>query len=228
MSAHDLQIRHSSLKTPFWESLAITPNLKYAISQTFPDDDVPEPTLATATGNQSDALNHSKLLAVKDILTKTVAQRNETLEPTNKLRFTALHTVGMICAELGQWEEAETVYNKLIKESDRVFGPDAKQAAGAVSNLGNVYEQQGKYMEAEATLRRTLTWTGKNLGEESPQYLGGVRGMISVLEKQRKIGEAGEMLKEGLAIVGRMSGPYQVEETEEMQKVAENFKGLKE
>jgi len=28
MSAHDLQIRHSSLKTPFWESLAITPNLK--------------------------------------------------------------------------------------------------------------------------------------------------------------------------------------------------------
>ncbi|KAH8765712.1 hypothetical protein F5882DRAFT_414128, partial [Hyaloscypha sp. PMI_1271] len=62
----------------------------------------------------------------------------------------------MICAELGQWEEAETVYNRLIKESDRVFGPESKQAAGAVSNLGNVYEQQGKYMEAEATLRRAL------------------------------------------------------------------------
>jgi hypothetical protein len=137
---------------------------------------------------------------VKDVLTKTVAQRNETLEPTNKLRFTALHTVGMICAELGQCEEAETVYNKLITESDKVFGPDSKQVAGAVSNLG----------------------------EESPQYLGGSRGMISVLEKQRKIGEAGEILKEGLAIVERMSGPYKVEETEEMQKVAENFKGLKE
>jgi hypothetical protein len=83
-------------------------------------------------------------------------------------------------------------------------------------------------MEAEATLRRSLAWTGKNLGEESPQYLGVARGMISVLEKQRKVGEAGEMLKEGLVIVERMSGPYKVEETEETQKVAENFKGLKE
>jgi hypothetical protein len=134
----------------------------------------------------------------------------------------------MICAELGQWEEAETVYNKLIAESDKVFGPDSKQAAGAVSNLGNVYEHQGKCMEAEATLRRTLAWTGKNLGEESPQHLGGARGMTSVLEKQKKIGETGEILKEGLAIVERMSGPYKVEETEEMEKVAENFKGLKE
>lgn len=51
--------------------------------------------------------------------------------------------------------------------------------------------------------------------------------MISVLEKQRKIGEAGEMLKEGLAIVEKMSGPSKIEETEEVQKVAENFKGLR-
>jgi hypothetical protein len=72
-----------------------------------------------------------------------------------------------------------------------------------------------------------LAWTGKNLGVESPQYLEGVRGMISVLEKQRKIGEAGEMLKEGLAIVEKMSGPSKIEETEEVQKVAENFKGLR-
>jgi tetratricopeptide (TPR) repeat protein len=132
----------------------------------------------------------------------------------------------MISAELGQWEEAEQVYNKLIRESDKVFGPDSRQAAGAVSNLGNVYEQQGKYMEAEATLRRTLVWTSKNLGEESPQYLGGVRGMISVLEKQGKLGEAGEMLKCGLAIVERVGGPYKVEEMEEMQKVAHSFGGL--
>lgn len=227
MSAQDLEVHHSSLKTPFWESLAITPNLKYAISQTFPSDDVPEPTLTPATAEQGDALNHSKLLAVKDLLAKTVAEREETLQPTDKLRFNALHTLGMICAELGQYVEAEKDYNKLIAESEKAFGPDSRQAAGAVSNLGNVYEQQGKYAEAEATLRKTMEWTGKNLGEESPQYLGGVRGMISVLERQGKFDEAEEMVKKGLAIVERMSGRYKDEETEEMHKVAENLKTSK-
>ncbi|KAE9365432.1 hypothetical protein N431DRAFT_430932 [Stipitochalara longipes BDJ] len=228
MSANFFAVTHSSLKTPFWESLAITPNLKYGIAQAFPEDNVPEPSISAAAAKKTgDDLNHSKMLAVKDLLSQTVTEREETLQPTEKLRFSALHALGMVCAELGQWAEAENVYNKLIKESDKVFGPESRQAAGAVSNLGNVFEQQGKYPEAEATLRKTMAWTGKNLGEESPQYLGGVRGMISVLGKQGKFDEAEEMLKEGLTIVERMNGPYKEEETEEMQNVAENLKKLK-
>lgn len=143
------------------------------------------------------------------------------------LRFRALHTLGMICAELGQWEKAESVFNRLIAESDKVFGPDSKPAIGTVSNLGMVYEQLGKYKEAEASLRRSMTLAGKTLGEESPQYLGAVKGLIAVLEKQGRFVEAEEMLDAGLAIVERMSGPFKEEETKEMQAIAGNFSGLK-
>jgi Tetratricopeptide repeat len=224
MSANYLAVKHSSLQTPFWESLAITPNLKYAVAQAFPDDDVPEPSIALEAAEQTgDVLNHSKLLAVKDLFVKTVAEREQSLPPSDKLRFNALHTLGMICTELGQWEEAEKVYNRLIIESDKVFGLGTRQAAGAVSNLGNVYEHLGKYKEAEITFRQAKDWAAKNLGEESPQYLGAIRGLIGILKKEGKVGEAKETLSEGLAIVERMSGPFKEEETEEMQFVAEKL-----
>jgi hypothetical protein len=80
MSAEYFAIKHSSIQTPFWESLAITPNLKYAIAQAFPDDDVPEPSMSAVVATETgDALNHSKLLVVKDLFTKIAAGREETL-----------------------------------------------------------------------------------------------------------------------------------------------------
>lgn len=51
----------------------------------------------------SHALNHSKLLTVKDLFTKTIT--DTTLQPTDMFHFRALHTLRLICVELGQWEE---------------------------------------------------------------------------------------------------------------------------
>lgn len=218
-------IKNSSLQTPFWTTLAITPNLRYAIAQAFPDDNLPSPSITAQ--EYVDALNHSKLLAVKDLFVKTVADRDATLESTNILLFRALHTLAIIYAELEQWQNAESTYKKLLAESDKILGPDSKVAAGAVSNLGKVYEQQGKHEEAETILRRAKLWAGNNLEGESPQYLGAVQGLIPVLTKQGKLGETEKMLEEGLTLVRKMSGRFKEEDTVEMEAVAKGLVALK-
>jgi tetratricopeptide (TPR) repeat protein len=229
MSAkHFATLQPSSLKTPFWESLPITPNLKFAIAQTFPSDNVPEPMLSEDISQQTDAeITHSKLLAVKDLLEKEVTTRNASLEPKDPLRFIAIHTLGMTSAELGQWQDAETIYTSLIVESDGAFGPNSKQAMGAISNLGRVYENLGKYPEAEATLRRSMELVEPMLGKDSPQYLGAIRSLIPVLAKQKKFDEAEGLLQNGLGLVVKMDGPFKAEETEEMKKVAAKYESSK-
>jgi len=228
MSANYLATQHSSLKTPFWASLSTTPNLKFAIAQAFPDDNVPEPTLDTTAAQQTgEALYHSKLLAVKGLFASTVQERNTKLKSSDILRFRAIHTLGMVCVELGQWVEAEKVFNILIVEADKALGPDSKPAMGAISTLGNVYEHLGKHAEAEITLRRSLELLGSTYGKESPQYLGSLRRLIPILAAQKKFDEAEQFLEEGSGLVAQMNGDFKVEETQAMKETAEKYKGMK-
>lgn len=220
MSASFFSTPHTSLQTPFWASLAITANLKFAIAQCYPNDDVPIPAFAALP----DAT--AKLLAVKILFVSLIETRNASLAVDDILRFRAIHTLGMIHVELNEYAEAEKVYTSLITEADKTLGAGNKVSMGATSNLGEVYDQLARYENVEKMLRKTLVGVEGLHGKASPQYLGAIRGLFGVLQKEGKGGEAKEWLNEGLRIVGTMEGEFKDEETVEMQTVAGGLKGI--
>jgi tetratricopeptide (TPR) repeat protein len=208
----DILSKHTSLKTPFWAS--IPESLKCEIAHAFPDDDVPD-LGAQATSSEAP---QSKLLLIKDLLEKTFATREASLEPTDPLRFFTMHALGMTYSELGQLEQVERIYETLISESNKAFGPDQKNALAAVFNLSGVYEQLGKLDESAASYRKCMQILADKVGVETPQYLGAIRGLVGVLTKQEKYDEAEALLKEGQRIIAGMGGPFKTEEDDEMKE----------
>jgi tetratricopeptide (TPR) repeat protein len=217
----DILSKHTSLKAPFWAS--VPANLKCGIAQAFPNDDVPELSIED-TSLEDPA---KKLLLIKSLLEETVASREASLEPTDTLRFYTMHALGMAYSALGQLDQVEKTYQRLISESNKAIGPDQKPAQAAIFNISGVYEQLGKLDEAEASYKKSLELLANSIGKETPQYLGAIRGLILVLEKQGKYDEAEALLKEGQQTVDAMGGPFKEEEVEEMKVTAEKLHKLK-
>ena len=165
---------------PLWTTLAITPNLRYAIVQAFPNDNLPSPSITAQ--EYVDTLEAA--CSERPLRQNSQRDRDATLESTNILLFRALHTLAIIYAELGEWQNAESTCKKFLAESDKILGPDSKVAIRAVSNLGE------SLLSSRGTMRRLkLHFDERSCGREiilegeSPWYLGAVRGLIPVLTR---------------------------------------------
>jgi tetratricopeptide (TPR) repeat protein len=211
---NDILASHSTLKTPFWDS--ISDNLKACIAQTFPNDSVPEI-------KASDDQITSKLEAITELLKQTLAAREVSLAPTDLLRFRNMHALAMSYTERGNWEDGQKAYEHLIAESSKALGPDSKPELGAIFNLGGVFEKLGKYPRAEESYKKSLVLLESSMGKETPQFIGGLRGLVDVLAKQGKYDEADKLLADGQGVVEKMSGPFKEEEVVAMKEFSEKY-----
>jgi tetratricopeptide (TPR) repeat protein len=66
----------------------------------------------------------------------------ETIELANTLT-----NLGMTCARLGRYSEAETAHQRALSIFQRLFGSDQLDTVTTLNNLGAVYLAQGQYQK---------------------------------------------------------------------------------
>lgn len=64
--------------------------------------------------------------------------------------------------------EAEEMYMRVLRGSEKAWGPEHTSTLGTVNNLANLYADQGKMVEAEEMYVRALRGYQKTVGNDRP------------------------------------------------------------
>ena len=111
-----------------------------------------------------------------------------------------LHNIAESHILLGQYGEAEVLYQQSLSLSKKVLKEEHPSTLDSMNNLASVLQQQGKYEEAEELHRQTLTLIKKVLTDEHSSTLASMNNLMLVLRKRGKYEEAEEMHRQTLSL----------------------------
>jgi tetratricopeptide (TPR) repeat protein len=80
-----------------------------------------------------------------------------------------MNNLALVYEDQGRYDEAETLYIKVLEIRRRVLGEGHPNTPDSMNNLGNLYRKQGRYEEAEQLYIKTLEIYRRVLGEEHPR-----------------------------------------------------------
>ena len=102
----------------------------------------------------------------------------------NSLHCTAiLNNIALICANLGDYNRAETIFEKIIEiEQDSV--EDYKNTAVTMGNLAMVYYEMGKYVQAEELCQKSLLIFESLYGTSNKEYLACLNNLAILYSKK--------------------------------------------
>ncbi len=80
----------------------------------------------------------------------------------------AQHELAIIYKDIGQFEKAESLYQKSLEITEKSLGDQNINVAFSLASLGNLYLLQKKYKKAEPLYRRALTIVEKERGKDHP------------------------------------------------------------
>ncbi|MHC4945244.1 MAG: tetratricopeptide repeat protein, partial [Planctomycetota bacterium] len=90
----------------------------------------------------------------------------------------------------GRYDEAESIFKKVIEIRKRIFGKDHLETISTLGNLALIFTAQGKYSETEPIQREVLEARRNLLGEEHPDTWNAWRELAVTLLNQEKYSEA--------------------------------------
>ncbi|KAI9893041.1 MAG: hypothetical protein M1814_000925 [Vezdaea aestivalis] len=116
-------------------------------------------------------------------------------------------TVGSFLLDLCKLAEAEAMYQRALKGSEKALGPDHTSTLDTVNNLGALYSDQGKLTEAEAMYQRALKGREKALGPDHTSTLDTINNLGNLYRNQGKLAEAEAMYQRALKGYEKALGP---------------------
>jgi eukaryotic-like serine/threonine-protein kinase len=116
------------------------------------------------------------------------------------------NTIGKTYAELAQYEESRTQFERALALERRVWGPEDPKTLDTLNHLGRTAWFQGKYPEAETLLLQNLEIQRRVLRPEHPDTLYSMNTLGNVYRVQGKDAQAEALYSQTLEIRRRVLG----------------------
>jgi tetratricopeptide (TPR) repeat protein len=133
-------------------------------------------------------------------------------EETDKAReqgviLQATNELGILYYGQNKLEEAELLYERVLRGKEELFGPTHISTLNTVNNLGALCYGQGKPIEAEQMYERALRGKEELLGPTHISTLETVNNLGAIYADQGKLGEAEQMYERALRGKDELLGP---------------------
>src|SRR5439155_329029 len=102
--------------------------------------------------------------------------------------------------------EAEPLYQRALRDRERVLGADHPGTLTSVNDLGLLYSSQGRYRKAEPLFLRAFRDNERVLGADHPDTLGSVNNLGGLYESQGRYAEAEPLFLRALQGTERVLG----------------------
>ncbi|HYH94860.1 tetratricopeptide repeat protein [Hyalangium sp.] len=129
------------------------------------------------------------------------------LADDDRIRASALTSLGMVLLELGRYEEALQECEAALALREKVLGPEHPEVASSLSDLGNVFQKQGQYEKVRQMDARVLAIREKVLGPEHPSVAAALNNVGADFWEMGQYEEARAAFARGLALRERVLGP---------------------
>jgi tetratricopeptide (TPR) repeat protein len=116
------------------------------------------------------------------------------------LLATTEHELARICQAIGEYQEAEKLFQHALHTFEKVLGPEHNSTLVTLRNLGALYVDQGKYQEAEPLLREALAQRENIVGANHPSTAAALHQLAVLHQQQGKYQEAEQGLRRALYI----------------------------
>jgi tetratricopeptide (TPR) repeat protein len=90
----------------------------------------------------------------------------------------------------GQHEEAEMIYQRLVRERQRALGEDHLDVSHTHEQLAFLYEEMGNLQAAESRHQQALGLRQHNPGQESPEYGASLMGLAGLYHRHGRPADA--------------------------------------
>jgi tetratricopeptide (TPR) repeat protein len=125
--------------------------------------------------------------------------------------------------ELGQYTQAEPLYQRAITIFEQQLGPEHPVATMSLSGLAELYSRQARYTEAESLYHGVLRvqMNAPELGPEDPTTLNSLSGLAELYYKQGRYTEAEPLCQHVLAIKERVLGSGHLDVASSLDRLAD-------
>lgn len=159
-----------------------------------------------------DALNQFGLLCrnmTRNAEALQVLQRALSLlddHPSDEVNATpTLHNLGLVLADMGQWDEAEEMIQRAIQTKRDASIPEDTEYAGLYNTLGFIQRTTGRFDSAEKSIREALRINESCLGPDHRDVAHTLRNLANALSNQDKIRDALKLVHRAEEIDARLS-----------------------
>jgi tetratricopeptide (TPR) repeat protein len=150
-------------------------------------------------GLQRELLLNLRSLSVE----KEAASKNRDEHLMNE----SLALLASVHENMGHFQEAETLYNRVLESRLRLLGGEHPDTLDTVSNLGHLYATRGDYSKAEEFHNRALEARQQLLGPEHPETLDTVSNLGHLFNKIGDYDKAEAFYNQALVAEERLLGP---------------------
>eukprot|EP00798_Chlamydomonas_sp_ICE-L_P020038 gene20038-26753_t len=127
---------------------------------------------------------------------------------------------GGLCRAMGQYTEAEPMYQQALEGRKHVLGADHPDTIRSVELLAGCISDQGRYQEAEPVYRQALEGKKRVLGADHPATLGCVCNLAVCIDYQGRYQEAEALYQHVLERRKHVSGADHPGTTASMENMA--------
>jgi tetratricopeptide (TPR) repeat protein len=142
-----------------------------------------------------------------DVLTDSLAQREEAVGPGHPETLTARGQLARMCLTAGRLGEAIPLFERTLAGREWVLGPDHPDTLSARSDLAAAYRAAGQVEEAITVFRRTLVDQELILGEDHPTTVATRGSLASALHSAGRMQDAIPLYVRTLTDRERVLGP---------------------
>jgi tetratricopeptide (TPR) repeat protein len=142
-----------------------------------------------------------------DVLTESLAQREEALGPGHPETLTALGQLARTYLTAGRLAEALPLFERALAGREWVLGPDHPDTLAARSDLAAAYRVAGRLEDAITVFRRTLVDQELILGEDHPTTVATRGSLAAALHSAGRMEDAIPLYVRTLSDRERVLGP---------------------
>ena len=161
---------------------------------------------------------------LSEILDQTAERVGKGLKDQPDVQADLQSTIGIVYADLGQYEKAEQMHRSVLATVTKLWGPEHLDVASALDNLAAALQNQGKLTEAEELDLRALAMRRKLLGDAHPDVAFSLENLGQVLGLQGNLPEAEAKAGEALAIQRKLYGTNHLDVATTLQNLAQTIR----
>ncbi|MEC4869093.1 MAG: CHAT domain-containing tetratricopeptide repeat protein, partial [Jaaginema sp. PMC 1078.18] len=119
---------------------------------------------------------------------------------------TSINNLAGLYRNMGNYTEAEPLYQRALAISEQTLGSDHPDVAGSLNNLAGLYQNMGNYSEAEPLYQRALAILEQALGSDHPHVATSLNNLAGLYADMGNYSEAEPLLQRSLAIFEQALG----------------------
>jgi len=109
-------------------------------------------------------------ITAKEILERGAKRIDSELQEQPEIQATMFDVIGSVYYSLGQFEEAQPLFERSLYIRDSLFDKDHPDIAFSLNNLGYLFCEMGEYIIADSVLNRALEINRIHLSTDDPEF----------------------------------------------------------